>query len=152
MAKAFFRNFERPNAAGQEPIEVVRDFGLRFADFYLQNPHTGRLILDQAVRGGKEISRNGRLEALRTRLLQPIEDALSEGREEGSIRDEVSAEGLFFHLVILTLGYGTVLSLLDPWHLRVSELDGSAPLRQIISEALVAFVRQPPPDADPRPA
>ena len=64
----------------------------------------------------------------------------------------MSAEGLFFHLVVLTLGYGTVLSLLEPWHLRVSELDGARPLREVIAEALVAFVRKPPAEAFPQPS
>ena len=140
MSRDFFDNFEPPYPAGEAPLAIVREFGLRFADYYLENPQTGRLVLDQVVRGGKEISRSSRLEDLREGLLEPVELALSAGIADGTIKPDVSAQGVFFHLIVLTLGYGTVLSLLDPWHMQVPELE-NAPLREVIADAIASFVR-----------
>jgi hypothetical protein len=49
---------------------------------------------------------------------------------------------LFFHLLITALGYGTVIGLVEPLHLKVAEFDPSTDFRRIVADAVTAFVRR----------
>jgi len=143
MAEGFFDKFKVIESNSLHPLDVIYAFAFQYADFYIENPETGRLILDQVIHGGKQIARNRPLEKLREGVFDVLRQALADGRRLGIVRDGISAEGLFFHILVVTLGYGTISTLLGPLHLEVKELQGEVDLRRIISEAAVAFVRVP---------
>ena len=144
MSNEFFAHYGRTAVELQDPIEVIRDFAFRYADFCLSHPHTARLILDQVLHSGRQITRNYRAERLRDELLNPLRAAVTNGVGMGLIRKNISAEGLFFHTLVVTVGYLTISSLLDPFHLTVSELTGEVDLRATIADFVVGAVCEVP--------
>lgn len=145
MARRFFEKFEYPPFESGDPVSAIRQFALRYADFYLANPQTGRLILDQVVRGGQQIRRSHSLERRREDdLLEPLRQVLGAGVARGEFRPDLSAEGLFFHALIVTIGYSTMSSLLGPLHLGIPDLENAANTRDVVADAIVAFVRSVP--------
>lgn len=145
MAQTFFDKFDYPSFDADNPVQTIRQFCLRYADFYLSNPQTGRLIVDQVIRGGQQIRRSRLLEGRReAELIKPLRRALATGVEQGLFRADVSAEGLFFHILVVTIGYATMSTLLGPLHLGVPELRDAADMRNAIADAVVAFVRATP--------
>ena len=143
MAQEFFRNFDPQGLEAIDPIQTIDNFAVRYADFYLRNPEIGRLLIDQVVHLGRQIVRSRPLERMRDRHIDVLRRALAKGREMGTIREGVSADGLFFHLLITTLGYGTVIGLVDPLHLDVAEFGPDADYRRVVANAVTAFVRSP---------
>jgi len=142
MAQNFFRKFDPEGMEAADPLETIDNFAYRFADFYLAHPEIGRLLIDQVVHLGRQIMRIRTLETVRERHFEVLRRALEKGRERGLIREGVSAEGLFFHLLITALGYGTVIGLVEPLHLKVAEFDPSTDFRRIVADAVTAFVRR----------
>lgn len=147
MAKSFFERFDQGAADHEDPIRAIHDFAWRFTDFYLTHPHTGRLILDQVLHAGQQITRSRALEQRRDEMLEPLRAAITAGVAQGKVRPDLSAEGLFYHALVVVLGYGTVTSLLGPLHLDVPELSGKPEIRQIVADCVVAFSRPAPPQA-----
>ena len=70
----------------------------------------------------------------------PLPGALERGAASGATRPGLSAEGLFCHAPIVTLGYAAVSGMLAPLHLDVTELR-EADSRTTIADAVVAFAR-----------
>jgi len=143
MARQFFRNFDPEGMEADDPLETIDNFSYRYADFYLKNPEIGRLLIDQVVHFGRQIGGSRPLETLRDRHFQVLRGALTKGRATGAIREGVSAEGLFFHLLVSALGYGTVIGLVEPLHLDVAEFNEQTDFRRIVADSVTAFVRSP---------
>lgn len=141
MAIDFFSNFSPDTPPTDDPIGTIREFALRYADFYLGNPHIGRLLIDQVIHDGDQIRRSHFLERRRDEMLEPLRLSLVEGHRRGLIRADVSAEGLFFHALIVTLGYVSISGLLRQLHLEVPRLETEDDIRATIAEAVVSFVR-----------
>lgn len=144
MARVFFEKFEHPAYDSGDPIGTIREFALRYAEFYQGHPETGRLILDQVIHGGQQIKRMSPLERRRTEVIDPLRQALERGVSQGLIRPGISAEGLFYHMLLVTIGYTSMIPLLGPLHLDVAELETDEDRRRTIAEAVVGFVRSPP--------
>lgn len=70
MARIFFERFEHPSFDSGDPIGTIREFALRYADFYQEHPKTGRLILDQVIHGGQQIKPSPLLEKRRAEVIE----------------------------------------------------------------------------------
>jgi len=144
MARTFFEQFEHPIFDSGDPIGTIREFAMRYADFYQAHPETGRLILDQVIHGGQQIRRSSPMERRRSEVIEPLRKALEEGIAQGIIRSGVSGEGLFYHTLLVTIGYTSMIPLLGPLHLEVDELKTDEQRRRAIADAVVGFVRNWP--------
>lgn len=143
MARVFFERFEHPAFDSADPIGTIREFAMRYAEFYQGHPETGRLILDQVIHGGQQIRRISPLEKRRTEVIEPLRKALEQGVAQGIIRAGVTAEGLFYHMLLVTIGYTSMIPLLGPLHLDIEELKTDEDRRRVIADAVVGFVRSP---------
>lgn len=146
MAIDFFSTFNSDMSPLDDPLGAIEKFALCYADFYISNPHVGRLLIDQVLHDGDQIRRSRSLERRRDDMLEPLRQSLVEGERKGLIRHGISAEGLFFHALIVTLGYVSIGGLRRQLHLDVSELetgDTRGKARETIAEAIVSFVRAP---------
>ncbi|MFC6926599.1 TetR/AcrR family transcriptional regulator [Novosphingobium lubricantis] len=139
MAIDFFAAFQLEAPSVDDPLLTIRQFALRYADFYILNPHVGRLLIDQVIHDGEQIKRSHFLERRRDEMLEPLKQAMAQGCRQGIIRPDISAEGLFFHALIVTLGYVSISGLLGQLHLDVPELRTEQNVREAISEAIVSF-------------
>lgn len=139
MAIDFFSDFRLDAPPVYDPVQTIRAFARRFAEFYLRNPHVGRLLIDQVIHDGEQIKRSHYLERRRDEMLEPLKQAMAQGGHTGIVRPDISAEGLFFHALIVTLGYVSIAGLLGQLHLDVPELKTEENVREAISEAIVSF-------------
>jgi len=84
--------------------EIVHRFELFFGDF----PHRGRLILDQIMLNGRQIQQTKEGDALRDKVFDKFSELIARGVHEKSVSPTVTASGLHFLLLVLTLGYTTI--------------------------------------------
>lgn len=143
MANRFFEKRPIARLNSDDPVQTIYKFAYDYCGYYETYPQTGRLILDQVVLGGGQIKRDSRAEARRETLFVELRAALHAAAEMGLARRDISAEGIFFHTLVLTLGYTTIAGLLGNFHLDVPELGGRPDLKRHVAELVVASIRPP---------
>lgn len=141
MANRFFEKRPIARLNPDNPVQTIYQFAYDYCGYYETYPQTGRLILDQVVLGGGQIKRDHKAEARRETLFEELRTALDAAAEMGQARRDVSAEGIFFHTLVLTLGYTTIAGLLGNFHLDVPELEARPDLRHHVAKLVVASIR-----------
>jgi TetR/AcrR family transcriptional regulator len=144
MTANFFRHYSDLVKEGDDPLETIHHFAFHFCGFYRDYPQTGRLVLDQVLHQGHQIKRDLEAEARLGKLFSGLTAALDAGVLAGTVRRGISAQGLFFLTLVLTLGYTTVTGLLDRIYLEIPELAGDHDVRVIVAEAVVGTIRNRP--------
>jgi TetR/AcrR family transcriptional regulator len=143
MTANFFRHYSDLVKENADPLATIYHFAFHFCGFYRNYPQTGRLVLDQVLHQGHHIQRDLRAEARLSKLFSSLAAALDLGVSAGIVRPGISAEGLFFLTLILTLGYTTVTGLLERIYLEIPELAGAHDVRVIVAEAVIGVIRNP---------
>jgi TetR/AcrR family transcriptional regulator len=143
MTANFFRHYSDLVKEKEGPLATIYHFAFHFCGFYRNYPQTGRLVLDQVLHQGHHIRRDLGAEAQLGKLFSSLAAALDGGVSAGVVRPGISAEGLFFLTLVLTLGYTTVTGLLDRIYLEIPELAGDHDVRVIVAEAVIGAIRHP---------
>lgn len=136
----FFRDYRPGTLDPSRPVDTIHQFARSCCGFYQAHPHTGRLLLDQVLHGGEQIKRDIKAEAVRGTLLAQLDAALQAGVAAGVVRSGISAEGLFFLTLVLTIGYTSMTGLLDGIHLDVPELRQPHDVVALVADAVVGAI------------
>ena len=108
FSSEFFDNILSVDFETGSASDVIYELVHRFELFFGEYPHRGRLILDQIMLNGRQIPQTKQGDARRHMMFDKLADLIARGIQEQSISASVTASGLHFLLLVLTLGYTTI--------------------------------------------
>lgn len=142
MTERFFSGYENLISESSEgfPLRSIHNFAYKFCDFFITNPEMGRLVLDQILREDPGPTRDVKAEPRMQKVFANLSKAIQAGVAAGSVKHDLTAEGVFFLTIVLTVGYTTVIGLLDRLHLEVPELAVPHDVREIVADAVIGAI------------
>lgn len=140
MTRRFLEIYSRAEDRPDDPLAAIRKFAHSYCEYQQNHPHLGLLVIDQVVHRGHQIKRDVRAGASLGDLLTHLRDAIAEGQRRGLIRADVSAQGVLYLTMIVTLGYTTMTNLLGPTTFVVPELAPGVDIAARVADIVCAAV------------
>jgi AcrR family transcriptional regulator len=141
MTRRLLEIYRQDGDSKADPLAAIHAFARSYCEYQIRHPHLGLLVVDQVVQHGSQIKRDARAGNSLGELLNHLRDVVALGKGSGSIKPDVSAEGVLFLTMIVTLGYTTMTTLLGPTTFIVPELASDVDIAAKVADIVTASVR-----------